>query len=270
MKHAFQHILDSGYNGILVVIDEMSEYMNKTRYPADDEDCLLTLSSVLAKGEKMPIWTIVAAQAQYQKQDKIVGQDRMREELLDHKPERFRNIVVNRCRQYRVLKGKSQAPETHNYYLGYKETIPWVKASEEEAFRDSFPFPPEAIQVIQAISQKLTGTRSTIAFLHAALRRIRDHETQWNELVPLYRIFAELLDYAENPSNSDSGSLSVKSVSEFRDGIAALESAKKKLSKTETGQLGKKAGKRRGERILGNSVSLPHRRLGRPHHGPDS
>ncbi|HTS16662.1 MAG TPA: hypothetical protein VMP11_03735 [Verrucomicrobiae bacterium] len=248
LESAFNHILKSGYDGILVVIDEMSEYMNRTKFPTEDEDCLLTLSSVLAKGKRMPVWTVVAAQAAYAKQSKIVGPDRMREELLEHKPERYRHLVINRCRQYKVVNGKSMVSATHNYYMGYKETIPWVKNVEEETFQDCFPFPPEAVEVIQSISQKLTGTRSTIGFLHSALQNTLKRDPNWNELIPLWRVFDELMTYQESKSNSASGTISVKSI--FQDPVAALESAQKKLGKIETGFLGKKNGKRRAERIL--------------------
>ena len=248
LENAFQHILESGYDGILVVIDEMSEYMNRTRFPTEDEDCLLTLSSVLAKGKRMPVWTVVAAQAAYAKQSKIVGPDRMREELLEHKRERYRHLVINRCRQYKVVGGKSTVGATHNYYMGYKGTIPWVKDVDEETFQDCFPFPPEAVDVIQSIAQKLTGTRSTIGFLHSALQNTIKRDQNWNELIPLWRVFDELMTYQESKSNSASGTISVKSI--YRDPVAALDSAQKKLGKIETGFLGKKNGKRRAERIL--------------------
>ncbi|MDO8700547.1 MAG: hypothetical protein Q7J56_02725 [Deltaproteobacteria bacterium] len=255
LENAFTHILKSGYDGILVVIDEMSEYMARTKFATEDEDCLLTLSSVLAKGKRLPIWIVVAAQAAYQKRDKIVGADRMREEPLDHKPEKYRHLVINRCRQYKVVGGKSMVSATHNHYMGYKGTIPWVKKVDEETFQDCFPFPPEAVEVIQSISRKLTGTRSTIGFLHSALLSTLKRDPNWNELIPLWRVFDDLMTYQESKSNGTSGNLSVKAM--FRESVLALESAQKKLGKIETGYLGKKAGKRRAERIL-NTIFLYH------------
>jgi hypothetical protein len=255
LENAFRHILASGYDGILVVIDEMSEYMGRTRHPNEDEDCLLVLSSTLAKGKRMPIWTVVAAQEAYAKQDKLIGPDRMREEHLEHKAERFRNIVVNRCRRFKEIKGKPQVGETHNYYMGYREKIPWVQKVEEEAFQDCFPFPPEAIEVIQKIARKLTGTRSTISFLHAALQNAMKRDPNWNELIALWRVFDELMTYEESKSNSASGTISIKSI--FKAEAAALDGAQTKLGKVEVGDLGKKAGKRRAERIL-NTLFLYH------------
>ena len=113
----------------------------------------------------------MAAQEAYAKQDKLIGPDRMREEHLEHKPERFRNIVINRCRSYKIVGGKSVVGNTHSYFMGYREKIPWVQKIEEEQFQDCFPFPAEAVEVIQKISRKLTGTRSTISFLHSAYKR---------------------------------------------------------------------------------------------------
>ena len=197
LENAFRHILDSGYDGILLVIDEMSEYMGRTKHPNEDEDSLLVLSSTLAKGKRLPVWTIVAAQEAYAKQDKLIGPDRMREEHLEHKPDRFRNIVINRCRSYKTVGGKSLVGETHNYFMGYREKIPWVQKIEEEQFQDCFPFPVEAVEVIQKISRKLTGTRSTISFLHSALQNTLKKDPQWNELIPIWKVFDELMTYEE-------------------------------------------------------------------------
>jgi hypothetical protein len=256
LENAFRDILKSGYNGILIAIDEMSEYMNRTKHPNEDEDCLLVLSNTLAKGKRLPIWTLVAAQAAYAKQDKLIGPDRMREVLLEHKPERFRNIVINRCRSFKTdQKGKSCVGETHNYFVGYREKIPWVKDIDEEIFRDCFPFPPEAVEVIQRISSKLTGTRSTIGFLHNALKRTLSTSDDWNELIAVWRVFEDLMNYIESKSNSASGTLSIKT--QFKAQAEALSSAQKRLEKAVSGHLGKKAGRQRAGRIL-NTLFLYH------------
>jgi hypothetical protein len=255
LENAFRHILANGYDGILIIIDEMSEYMGRTKHANEDEDTLLVLSNTLAKGKKLPIWTVVAAQEAYAKQDKLIGPDRMREEHLEHKPERFRNIVVNRCRQYKTVNGRSAVGETHNYYMGYREKIPWVQKVEEEQFQGCFPFPPQGIEVIQRISRKLTGTRSTISFLHAALQKTLARDANWNEMIALWRVFDELMTYEESKSNSASGTISIKSI--FKPEAAALQSAQNKLGLIEIGDLGKKAGKRRAERIL-NTLFLYH------------
>lgn len=246
LQTAFDTILGSGYDGILIIIDEMSEYLSRTRFPSDDEDCLLTLSSTLAKAQGKPIWTVVAAQTRYTNPAKIIGPDRMREELLEHKPERFRDIVVRRTRSYQVRDGVSSDTDTVPYYQSYRALIPWVKEALEDDFRATFPFPPEAIDVIRIISRQLTGTRSTIGFLHAALKKAVDEKI--DELVPLWRVFDELISYEESPSRSSSGVISLKS--KFSAEVDALEAAQTILNQVEEGLLGKKAGKRRALHIL--------------------
>jgi hypothetical protein len=167
LSQAVRDILDAGYDGIFIAIDEMSEYLRRSQCTSDDEDCLLALSSTLAKAQGLPIWILVAAQAAHTNPRKIIGPDRLREELLEHKAERFRDIVVQRTR-------KIEDPAAVKvYYDGYRNLIPWVKAAAREDFEASFPFPPESVDVLRRISLKLTGTRSTISFLHKALQEER-------------------------------------------------------------------------------------------------
>jgi hypothetical protein len=122
LARAVQDILAAGYHGVFVSIDEMSEYLRRSQFTADDEDCLLTLSSTLAKAQALPIWTLVAAQSAHSNPMKIIGPDRLREELLEHKEERFRDIVVQRTR---TLNDRAAVSV---YYNGYKNLIPWVTA----------------------------------------------------------------------------------------------------------------------------------------------
>jgi hypothetical protein len=96
LSRAIRDVLDAGYVGVFIAIDEMSEYLRRSNFQSDDEDCLLTLSSTLAKAQALPVWTLVAAQAAHSNPRKIIGPDRLREELLEHKAERFRDIVVQR------------------------------------------------------------------------------------------------------------------------------------------------------------------------------
>lgn len=253
LQTAFDTILKSGYDGILIVIDEMSEYLARTKFPSDDEDCLLMLSNVLAKAQSKPIWTVVAAQTRYTNPEKIVGPDRMREELLEHKPERFRDIVVCRTRSYRVNDGLSAEVETTAYYQNYQTLLPWVRATTLDDFRATFPFSTETIDIIRIISRKLTGTRSTIGFLHAALKKAVEQNV--DELVALWRIFDELMSHEETPSRSSSGVISLKS--KFSTEVDALEAAQNILEKIDEGLLGKKANKRRAGRML-NTLFLYH------------
>lgn len=61
LSRAARDILEAGYDGVFIAIDEMSEYLRRSNFQSDDEDCLLTLSSTLAKAQALPLWTLVAA-----------------------------------------------------------------------------------------------------------------------------------------------------------------------------------------------------------------
>ena len=247
LGQAVRDILDAGYDGIFIAIDEMSEYLRRSHFTSDDEDCLLALSSTLAQAQGLPIWILVAAQASHTNPMKIIGPDRLREELLEHKAERFRDIVVQRTRKI------EDRAAVKVYYDGYRNLIPWVKAAAKEDFEACFPFPPDALTVLRDISKKLTGTRSTISFLHRALlNAVRDKS---KELVPLWRVFDDLMSYNENPSATSSGAISIRS--RFRGEVAALEAAQATLSRVTDGQLARPQNRSRAERIL-NTLFLYH------------
>jgi hypothetical protein len=247
LERAIKDILDAGYHGVFIAIDEMSEYLRRSQFTSDDEDCLLTLSSTLAKARGLPVWTLVAAQSEHTNPKKIIGPDRLREELLEHKAERFRDIVVQRTRSV------EDEGAVAVYYNGYKNLVPWVKTTPKEEFEAAFPFPPDAIQIIRSVSTKLTGTRSTISFLHRALKRAV--EAGEKDLVPLWRVFDDLMSYNETPSTSSSGAISIRS--KFRGEVAALEAAQATLKRINDGQLARPQNRSRAERIL-NTLFLYH------------
>jgi hypothetical protein len=247
MGRAIRDILETGYDGAFIAIDEMSEYLRRSNFQSDDEDCLLTLSSSLAKVQALPVWTLVAAQSSHTRRDKIVAADRMREELLEHKAERFRDIVVQRTREVADKDGVGV------YFAGLKTLVPWVKSTAKEEFEACFPFPPDAINVIRNISTKLTGTRSTISFLHRALQKAVQEGAK--ELVPLWRVFDDLMSYAETPSTASTGAVSIRS--RFRGEVAALEAAQATLQRIPDGQLSRTQNRTRAERIL-NTLFLYH------------
>ncbi|MGD0129612.1 MAG: hypothetical protein ABSF46_30180 [Terriglobia bacterium] len=247
LRRAIKDILEAGYQGVFIAIDEMSEYLRRSHFTGDDEDCLLALSSTLAKAEGLPVWTLVAAQAAHTNPKKIVGPDRLREELLEHKAERFRDIVIQRTRRV------TDAKAVEVYRKGYANFLPWVKSATKEEFEACFPFTPDAIGILRSISTRLTGTRSTISFLHRALKN--GAEKKEKDLVALWKVLDDLMSYNETPSNSASGAVSIRSG--FRNEVAALEAAQSTLKRIQDGQLARSQNKSRAERIL-NTLFLYH------------
>lgn len=247
LGRAIRDIMEAGYDGVFIAIDEMSEYLRRSNFQGDDEDCLLTLSSTLAKAQALPVWTLVAAQSAHSNPRKIIGPDRLREELLEHKAERFRDIVVQRTRELKDKDG------VDTYFSGLKTLVPWVKNTTKDEFEACFPFPPDAINVIRDISTRLTGTRSTISFLHRAVQKAVQDGTK--ELVPLWRVFDDLMSYNETPSTASTGAVSIRS--RFRGEVAALEAAQATLQRITDGQLARPQNRTRAERIL-NTLFLYH------------
>jgi hypothetical protein len=127
------------------------------------------------------------------------------------------------------------------------------KQTLKEEFEAAFPFPPDAIQIIRAISTRLTGTRSTISFLHRALSRAVENGDK--DLVPLWKVFDDLMSYNETPSASSSGAISIRS--KFRSEVTALEAAQATLKRITDGQLARPQNRSRAERIL-NTLFLYH------------
>lgn len=248
LERAVRDILESGYQGVLVVIDEMSEYLRRTpQANAADEDCLLLLSNTLPHTRGLPVWTLVAAQMAHNNPKKIIAPDRLRLEPLEHKAQRFRDIVVQRTRT--VTDGAA----VKVYFDGYRTLVPWVKETVQEDFEAAFPFPPEAIDILRRISAKLTGTRSTIGFLHRALQRAVEDRAK--DLVPLWRVFEDLMSYNETPSTASSGGVSIPS--QFPEAVAALRSAQGILAHITDGHLSRPQNRQRAERIL-NTLFLYH------------
>jgi len=248
LSRMVEDILEAGYDGILVAIDEMSEYLRRAiQCNAEDEDCLLYLSNTLAQVQGRPIWTIVAAQAEHTNPKKIIAPDRLRQETLEHKAERFRDIVIQRTRK---IKDREAVKV---YFEGYRNLVPWVKDAPLAEFEDAFPFPPDALQVIRNISKELTGTRSTIGFLHGALQKAAAENAK--DLVPLWRVFDDLMSYTETASTAGTGTISIRN--RFRDQVAALEAAQATLKRITDGQLARPQNRTRAERIL-NTLFLHH------------
>lgn len=240
LARAVQDILESGYDGVFIAIDEMSEFLRRSNFLADEEDCLQTLSNTLAKARGLPIWLVVAAQMKHTNPQKIIAPDRLREEILEHKEERFRDIVVQRTRTIK------DPAAVRVYFDGYRNLLPWARDASREDFDAAFPFPPDAIATLRRICTQLTGTRSTIFFLHRALQQAVERND--SALVPIWQVFDDLMSFSETPSTTSTGAVSVRS--RFRDEVAALESAQATLKKINEGRLARKENRSRAERIL--------------------
>ena len=57
LKHLITTILESGFDGILVILDEVSEFLRRSPSKENEEDVLLTLAWPMVRRENLPIWT---------------------------------------------------------------------------------------------------------------------------------------------------------------------------------------------------------------------
>jgi len=63
MENAIKAILSKGYTGVLIIIDELSEFFSSNEENVSpDQDVLLVLSEILPRTKKLPVWTLCAGQ----------------------------------------------------------------------------------------------------------------------------------------------------------------------------------------------------------------
>jgi len=220
-----RRVLSEGYDGVLFVLDEVSEYMETDRDRRyENEDTLLVLGEKLAKDKKLPVWTICAAQTYIESQrigSKIIAPDRLKQYELLRKERSYYEIVLSRTRKI------ENTTEIQPYYDFYKRIAPWPELKGLDDFQFFFPFYPEAIDIIRIVSFKLTTTRSALHFLHTGLQRGVSQKSK--DLLSLWNVFEELIQYEEAPSGGGAGVLSIRT--KFPSEYRAYEMAQKALQK---------------------------------------
>jgi hypothetical protein len=223
LEHLVRRLLAEGYDGVLFVLDEVSEYMETDRERRfENEDTLLVLGEKLAKDKRLPVWTLCAAQTYIESQkigSKIIAPDRLKQVDLLEKERSYYEIVLSRTRE---VKDESQIQP---YYDFYKRIAPWPEVRGLDDFRFFFPFYPDAIDIIRIISFKLTTTRSALHFMHRGLQRTIEQNSR--DLLSLWNVFEDLIQYEEAPSGGGPGVLSVRT--KFPSEYRAYEMAQKAL-----------------------------------------
>lgn len=187
LKHLVRTILQSGFDGVLVILDEVSEFLRRSPTKQADEDVLLTLAWPMVRRENLPIWTVCAAQQRIEERvgsRKIVSPERFKLLSLLQRDEIYYDIVLNRTRSL----PPSRWDDVDAYQQYYKDRFRWVKETSLSEFRRFFPFHPEGLANTRHIVHRLTTARSGIAVLYDALKK----SLSGRELVTLDKIFDEL------------------------------------------------------------------------------
>lgn len=232
LKHMVETVLEEGYSGFLLVLDEVSLFM-KNRDDSqrmDDEKTLVVLSNRLGKVHNLPIWSVFAAQQAIVSKmgvGNIIAPDRLKLVELLKEDKDYYQIVLSRVRQI------TAPAEIANYYLHYKRGFSWPNSIGQTEFTQFFPFHKPAIEVLRDITHQLTTARSAIHFMHQTLKFQIAHKG--NELIRLWELFDEAVRYEEDTSGVHAAlsSIRTKREAEYR----AFENCKRHIDSILKGHL---------------------------------
>lgn len=244
LKHMVQRILDSGYAGILLILDEMSLFMKERSDPqrADDEKTLVVLSNRLAKVENLPVWTICTAQQAIESKmmgvKNIIARERLDLVPLLNKQDYYYDIALARVREI------TDPSAIDQYYEDYKRSFSWPEAVGRDEFARFFPFYPPSIDLVRTVSYNLTTIRSALYFMLQTLKTQRKKKSR--ELVSLWSLFDDVVEYEEDPSGTTRGIAAVKT--KWPDEWKAYEAARHQLDMITRGPL--KVYRSRCEKII--------------------
>lgn len=232
LKHTVETLLAQGYEGLLLIMDEVSLFMkNRTEEQrVEDEKTLVVLSNRLAKTHCLPVWTICSAQQALESKmgvKNIIANDRLKNVALLQDESNFYDIVLSRVRT--VTQPNSIEP----YFADYGKGFTWPTAIGTEKFARFFPFYPPAIDVLKAVSYNLTTLRSSVHFMHQTLKTQRKAKS--NELITLWQMFDDVVSYEEDPSGTTAGIAAISS--KFNEEYKAYQAAHRTIGQATKGWL---------------------------------
>ncbi len=244
LKHMVEALLEEGYTGLLLILDEVSLFMKgrSDNERIDDEKALVVLSNRLAKVENLPVWTVCAAQQQIETKmagaKNILARERLDLVNLLDKQDYYYDIALSRVRTI------TDPTAIDQYYEDYKRSFSWVQATGRDKFGHFFPFYPPGIDVVRSLSYGLTTIRSALYFMLQTLKTQRKKESR--ELISLWGLFDDVVDYTEDPSGTTRSIAAIKI--KYPDEWTAFEAARHELDSATKGHL--KVYRNRCEKIL--------------------
>lgn len=244
LKHMVTRLLEEGYAGLLIILDEVSLFMKgrTDSQRVEDEKALVVLSNRLAKYENLPVWTVCAAQQAIETKiigsKNIIADERLKLIPLLNRADYYYDIALSRVREI------TDKAAIDQYYEDYKRSFSWSKAYGKEQFARFFPFYPPAIDVVRAVSFHLTTVRSALYFMLETLKTQRKHKS--TELITLWSLFEEVVNYDEDPSGTSRSIASIKT--KFPEEWLAYEEAIRQIDSATSGQI--KVFRNRCEKIV--------------------
>jgi hypothetical protein len=244
LKHMVQQLLDEGYAGLLLILDEVSLFMQgrSGAQRVEDEKALVVLSNRLAKVENLPVWTVCAAQQAIETKmagvKNILARERLDLVPLLNQPDDYYDIALSRVRDVTDKAAIAQ------YYEDYKRSFSWPQAVGRDHFARFFPFYPTSIDVVREVSLKLTTVRSALYFMLQTLKTQRKRGS--HELITLWALFDDVVEYEEDPSGTARSIASIKT--KWPEAWQSYETAKRQLDTVVRGPL--KVYRSRCEKII--------------------
>jgi len=244
LRHMVKRLLDEGYAGLLLILDEVSLYMKdrSDSQRAEDEKALVVLSNRLAKMDNLPVWTVCAAQQAIESTMagvmNIIARERLDLVPLLNQRDNYYDIALARVREV------TQPAAIEQYYEDYKRSFSWPAAVGNDQFRRFFPFYPESMDVLRAVSYNLTTIRSALYFMLQTLKTQSKRKS--TELVTLWALFDDVVNYEEDPSGTTKSIASIRT--KFPNEWRAYDTARQQINTATKGYL--KVYRSRCEKII--------------------
>jgi hypothetical protein len=233
LRHMVTRLLEEGYAGLLLILDEVSLYMKDRTdsQRAEDEKALVVLSNRLAKVENLPVWTVCAAQQAIESTMSgvlnILARERLDLVPLLNQKDNYYDIALARVRE--VI----EPGAIDQYYEDYKRAFSWPAATGNDQFRRFFPFYPPSVDVLRAVSYNLTTIRSALYFMLQTLKTQTKRKS--TELVSLWALFDDVVNYEEDPSGTTRSIASIRT--KFPNEWRAFDLARQQINAATKGYL---------------------------------
>lgn len=168
IKHIYSQLVQYGYQGILIIIDEFEAWQRMhegSKESARDEEVLETLAWVLPRDAGLEIYTVVASQTVVP--TKLRGERFSSINLLSNEHD-YDVIVCQRVRE--IIAGME--PEIEQYFEYYRKEFKFLKDQTLDYFVKIFPFQPRCFEVARRITAKeLPTARSGILIAYDCLSK---------------------------------------------------------------------------------------------------
>jgi hypothetical protein len=156
LAYIYQQLMNVGYNGLLVVIDEYEGWEKGHSSPdekARDADLLETLGFILPRDLGLTVYAIVASQssAPAKLQGSGEGDRFIPIPLLSQTNQRDYDVII--ARRTRALQ-TSRTPEVKDHFDYYAGQFNFARGLNEAQFRDVFPFQPRCFEAIRRITAR--------------------------------------------------------------------------------------------------------------------